>query len=136
MVQIVNLLSVRCCNTYLKRHLHGVCDLSKNKVQLLQVTMQMLILWQPVRKSGIQILCQALLLDSWLPMAAALNQRSFGPNLSPARGVWRYCVATGTKHRKATPLHALQKLIHHANFLSFFFPLLFLIDRHVSQSDS
>lgn len=89
----------------------------------------MLILWQPVRKSWIQILCQVLLFDNWLPMAAALNQRSFGPDLSPARGVCQNCVATVTKHSKATPLHGLQTLIHHANVL--FFSLLFLKDRHV-----
>lgn len=114
-------MSVCSCNSYLKWHLHGVCALSKNKAQPLQVTMQILILWQPVRKSWIQILCQALLFDNWLPMAAALNQRSLGPNLSPARGVCQNCVATVTKHSKATPLHGLQMLIHRANFLFLFF---------------
>lgn len=82
--------------------------------------MQMLTLWQPVKQSRVQIPCQVLQFDNWLPMAAALNQRSFGPNLSPACGVCQSCVATVTKHSKTTPLRGLQKLIHHANFQTSF----------------
>lgn len=39
---------VCCYKTYLKSHLHGVCALSKNKAQPLQVTMLMLMSCQEV----------------------------------------------------------------------------------------
>lgn len=81
--------------------------------------MQMLIMSQPVRKSWIQILCQALLFDNRLPVAAVLNQRSVRPNLSPARGVCQNSVATATKHSKATPLHGLQTQISSCKFYFF-----------------
>lgn len=93
--------------------------------------MQMLTLWRPVSQSRVQIPCQVLLFDNWLPMAAALNQRSFGPNLSPARGVCQSCVATVTKHSQATPLRGLQTLIHHAKILHFLFSYSWQTDRRV-----
>ena len=70
-----------CVCVCIRSHLYCVClcatrswssgCLSKNKAQPLQVTMQIRTLWQPVRTARVRILCQVLLFDSWLPVAAA-----------------------------------------------------------------
>lgn len=131
-VRTVNHLSDCISYTYSVRHLGWVLHFirgrspgSKNKAQPAQVTMQIRILWQPVTEAGDRILCQVLLFDSRLLVAAVASPRFSGPQMWMACGI---CLSCGLRCHsdkallEATPLLDSQTVTHHANsFSSLFF---------------
>lgn len=135
-VGTVNHLSDCISYTYSGRHLGWVLHFirgrspgSKNKAQPLQVTMQIRTLWQPVTEAGGRILCQVLLFDSRLLVAAVASPRFSGPQMWMACGICLSCGLCCHSDKallEATPLLDSQTVTHHANSFSSLFSPFFL----------